>query len=66
MYISIFAIYEFHVDSRALYEELEPYKMNVTDAISSIFIYGRIDVFYLSEVLFILLKYGDPKITISK
>lgn len=66
MYISIFAVYEFHVDSKALYEELRPYKMNVTDAIESIFIYGRFDSLYLPEIIFILLKYGDPKITISK
>lgn len=66
MYISIFAVYEFHVDSKALYEELKPYKMNVTDAIQSIFIYGRFDSLYLPEIIFILLKYGDPKITISK
>lgn len=66
MYVSIFAVYEFHVDSKALYEELKPYKMNVTDAIESIFIYGRFDSLYLPEIIFILLKYGDPKITISK
>lgn len=66
MYVSIFAVYEFHVDSKALYEELKPYKMNVTDAIESIFIYGRFDSLYLPEIIFILLKYGDPNITISK
>lgn len=66
MYVSIFAVYEFHVDSKSLYEELKPYKMNVTDVIESIFIYGRFDSLYLPEIIFILLKYGDPKITISK
>lgn len=66
MYVSIFCVYESHVDSRALYEELKPYKINVTDAISSIFLYGRFDEYYLPEVIFILLKHGDPKITISK
>lgn len=66
MYVSIFVIYEFHIDSKALYEELKQYKMNVTDAINSIFVYGRVNDYYLAEVLFILLKYGDAKITISK
>ena len=66
MYVSIFCVYESHVDSRSLYEELRPYNMNVTDAIESIFIYGRFDELLLPEVIFILLKHGDPKITISK
>lgn len=66
MFVSVYCVYEYKVDSKALYEELRAYKMNVTDMVESIHIYGRMDVFYLSEVLFILLKYGDPKITISK
>ena len=66
MFISIFCIYEYHIDSKGLYEELKPYKMNVTDLSESIFVYGRMDSLFLPEVIFILLKYGDAKITISK
>lgn len=66
MYVSVFATYEYAVDSRALYEELAPYKMNVTDAIKTILAYGRINAFHLSTIIFILLKYGDAKITIYK
>ena len=66
MFVSIYCIYEYKIDSMALYEELRPYKMNVTDFGESIHVYGRMDVFYLSEVLFMLLKYGDPRITITK
>ena len=66
MYVSIFTIYEFRIDSKSLYEELRPYKMNVTDVIKTVLVYGRIESSYLPEVLFILLKYGDAKITINK
>ena len=66
MYVIIFTIYEFRIDSKALYEELRPYKMNVTDVIKTVLVYGRIEASYLPEVLFILLKYGDAKITINK
>lgn len=66
MFISIFCIYEYHIDSKSLYDELKPYKMNVTDLSESIFVYGRMDSLFLPEVIFILLKYGDAKITISK
>ena len=40
--------------------------MNVTDVIKTVLVYGRIEASYLPEVLFILLKYGDAKITINK
>ena len=66
MYISIFCIYEFRIDSKALYDELAEYKMNVTELDKTIFVYGRIDVLFLPEIIFILIKYGDAKITISK
>ena len=66
MYISIFCVYETHVESKALYDELESYKFDVTDAIKSVFVYGRIHERYLSKVLMILLKYGDANITITK
>lgn len=46
MYVSIFTIYEFRIDSRALYEELRPYKMNVTDVIKTVLVYGRIEASY--------------------
>lgn len=66
MFISLFCIYETHIDSKALYEDLECYKMNVTDAINNVFVYGRFDSFYLPEIIMILLKHGDAKINISK
>ena len=66
MYISIFAIYDFKMDSRSLYEELKLYKINVTDAINTVLVYGRVDAFHLNEIIFILLKYGDAKITLNK
>ena len=66
MYISIFAIYEYAIDAKSLYEDLSIYKISVTDAIKSVLVYGRIDAYYLSDVIFTLLKYGDAKITINK
>lgn len=66
VYISIFAIYEYSIDSKSLYEELRAYKMNVTDAIKTVLVYGRIDAYYLADVIFTILKYGDAKITINK
>jgi len=66
MYISIFCIYEFRIDSKALYDELSDYKMNVTELDKTIFVYGRIDVLFLPEIIYTLIKYGDAKITISK
>lgn len=66
MYISIFCIYEFRIDSKALYDELSDYKMNVTELDKTTFVYGRIDVLFLPEIIYTLIKYGDAKITISK
>lgn len=66
MYLSIFAVYDFSIDSRALYEELKPYQINVTDVIKTVFVNGRIEDSNLPKVLFILLKYGDAIITINK
>lgn len=66
MYISIFCIYEFRIDSKALYDDLSDYKMNVTELDKTIFVYGRIDVLFLPEIIYTLIKYGDAKITISK
>ena len=66
MYISIFCIYEFRIDAKALYDELSEYRMNVTELDKTIFVYGRIDVLFLPEVIYTLIKYGDAKITISK
>lgn len=66
MYISLFCVYESSIDAKSLYDELAPYKMNVTDAIKSVFIYGRFYDLFLPEIIMILLKYGDAKITITK
>lgn len=66
MFVSIFCIYEFHIDSRSLYEEIKEFKMNVTELDKTIFVYGRIDVLFLPEIIFTLIKYGDAKINISK
>lgn len=66
MYLSIFAVYDFSIDSRALYEELKPYQINVTDVIKTVFVNGRIEDSNLPKVIFILLKYGDAIITINK
>ena len=66
MYLSIYAVYEYYVDSATLYEELRDYKINVTDTTKTVFIYGRINAFYLPTVIYILLKYGEPTITINK
>lgn len=66
LFISLFCVYESHIDSKALYDDLEYFKMNVTDAINTVFVYGRFDSYYLPEILMILLKHGDAKITISR
>ena len=66
MYITIFAVYDFGIDSKSLYEELKVYKINVTDVIKNVLAYGRVDSYYLPDIIFILLKYGDAKITITK
>lgn len=66
MYISIFAIYEYAIDSQALYEELKHYKINVTDVIKNVLVYGRVDAYDLPEIIFTILKYGDAKVTINK
>ena len=66
MYVSIFAVYEDKIDSRSLYDELDLYDINVTDAIKTVLVYGRVYSAFVPEIIFILLKYGDSKITISK
>lgn len=67
MYVSIFAVYEYQVDAKALYDELRTYcKMNVTDLVQSVIVHGRFHEGLLTPILFILLKYGDPRITITK
>ena len=65
MVLSIFAEIQNSIDSLALYTELEPYKLNVTDMIGHSVAYGYVDLDCLNVVQYILLKYGANKITIT-
>ena len=65
MVLSIFAEIQSSIDSMALYTELEPYRLNVTDMINKTVAYGNIELEYLNVVQYILLKYGANKITIN-
>lgn len=65
MKVSIFVSFNPPIDSRSLYEELEPYKLNVTDLIEKVAAYGDLEDYQLGEVIQILLKYGSNNITIT-
>lgn len=54
------------IDSKEMYKELETYGLNVLDALQGVYVYGTIDTYHLTCVVFILNKYGDPKITLHK
>lgn len=65
MKVSIFVSFNSPIDSKSLYEELEPYKLNVTDLIGEVAAYGDLEDYQLGEVIQILLKYGSDNITIT-
>lgn len=65
MKVSIFVSFNPPIDSRSLYEELEPYKLNVTDLIDKVVAYGDLEDYQLGEVIQIFLKYGSNNITIT-
>lgn len=65
MKVSIFATFNPPIESRSLYDELEPYKLNVTDFIEKVAAYGDLEDYQLGEVIQILLKYGSHNITIT-
>lgn len=65
MKVSIFVSFNSPIDSRSLYEELEPYNLNVTDLIGEVAAYGDLEDYKLGEVIQILLKYGSDNITIT-
>lgn len=59
---------EFHdpVDSKALFDELKAYDINVTDLIDIVVVHGDIQDYYLELVIRTLEKYGVSSITIKK
>lgn len=65
MKISIFATFNPPIDAMSLYDELKPYKLNVTDIIEKVVAYGDLEDYQLGEVIQILLKYGSHNITIT-
>lgn len=54
------------IDSREMYKELEVYGLNVLDVLQGVYVYGIIDTCHLNCVVFTLIKYGEPKITLYK
>ena len=65
MKVSIFVTFDPPIDSQSLYDELETYKLNVTDLIEKVLVYGDLEEYLLGEVIQILLKYGSNNITIT-
>lgn len=65
MKVSIFVTFNPPIDARSLYDELEPYNLNVTDLIEKVAAYGDLEDYQLGEVIQILLKYGSHNITIT-
>lgn len=65
MKVSIFVSFNLPIDSRSLYDELELYKLNVTDLIDKVVAYGDLEDYQLGEVIQIVLKYGSNNITIT-
>lgn len=55
------------IDSKSLYKELKNYKMNVTDLISRVYVYGVIDLAepMVEYIIQICYKYGPVKIEIT-
>lgn len=54
------------VDSKALFDELKAYDINVTDLIDIVVVHGDIQDYYLELVIRTLEKYGVSSITIKK
>lgn len=54
-------------DSRALYEELKAYKVNVTDLEKKVFVYTTVDIRepIIEYVLQACYKYGGPEIKVE-
>lgn len=64
--MTIFAIFENPIESKDLYKEVEFLKLNVTDMVDEVLVYGDIDQEYLSIVMCILLKYGVNNVTLRQ
>ena len=66
MFMKLFASIEPPIDSKALYDELEDYSINVTDFISNVAVYGNVEIFDIQAVVSILVKYGCTSISLKK
>lgn len=54
------------VDSRALYDQIKIYQLNVTDVINVVLVYGIVEGEDLCNILLILENYNYTKISLNR
>lgn len=54
------------VDSKALYEQIKCYSLNVTDVINVVLVYGVVEGEDLCNILLILENYNYTKISLNR
>lgn len=54
------------IDSRSLWKMIERYRVNLTDSIGTVYVYGEADTIVVMEVIVCCALYGKLKIELSK